>query len=101
MNLGINSVTLNHAEDQAELFGVFANATRIRILLAMAEGERSVGWIARKVDISVQNTSHHLRYMKDKGILKARRVGQCIHYRIASPNLVRELLTIANKECLS
>jgi DNA-binding transcriptional ArsR family regulator len=101
MNVGMNLATVNHAENQAELFAVFANATRIRILLAMAQGERSVGWIARKVDISIQNSSHHLRYMKDKGILKSRRVGQRIRYRIARPDLVNELLATAAKESLS
>ncbi len=86
------------AETQAELFGVFANATRIRILRAMAKGELSVGRIAEEVDISVQNTSHHLRYMKDKGILKSRRVGQSIRYRIVCPDLVNSLLSEASIE---
>ena len=74
------------AETQAELFGVFANATRIRILQAMIKGELSVGQIAEEVDISIQNTSHHLRFMKDKGILRSRRVGQSIRYRIVRPD---------------
>lgn len=101
MNVGIDPATVNHAENQAELFAVFANATRIRILLAMTQGERSVGWIASNVGVSVQNTSHHLRYMKDKGILKSRRVGQRIRYRIACPDLVNDLLSTATKEDLS
>lgn len=90
--------TVNHAESQAELFEVFANPTRIRILRAMIPGERSVGGIAKEVDISVQNTSHHLRYMKNRGILKSRRVGQRIRYRIACPDLVHQLLFTTAKE---
>jgi DNA-binding transcriptional ArsR family regulator len=88
----------NLVETQAELFGVLANATRIRILQTICKGELSVGKIAKKVDISVQNTSHHLRYMKDKGILKSRRVGQCMRYKIVCPDLVNSLLSRTSKE---
>lgn len=94
MDIGV----INHAESQAELFGVFANPTRIRILQTMVQGELSVGRIAEAVDISVQNTSHHLRYMKDKGILRSRREGQRIRYRIACPDLVNELLSATSEE---
>jgi DNA-binding transcriptional ArsR family regulator len=93
----MNVQMINLAETQAELFGVLANATRIRILRTIAQGELSVGEIAEEVDVSVQNTSHHLRYMKDKGILRSRRVGQCIRYRIASPDFVNSLLSRAAK----
>lgn len=94
----MNAEMIDLAETQAELFGVFANATRIRILRTMAKGELSVGKIAEEVDVSIQNTSHHLRYMKDKGILKSRRVGQHIRYSIACPNLVNNLLSGVSKE---
>jgi len=89
---------INEVESQAELFGVFANATRIRILQAMTQSELSVGGIAKRVGVSLQTTSHHLRYMKDKGILKSRREGQHIRYSIACPDLVSMLLSAASQE---
>jgi DNA-binding transcriptional ArsR family regulator len=94
----MNMEMIDLAETQAELFGVFANATRIRILRTMAQGELSVGKIAEEIDLSLQNTSHHLRFMKDKGILKSRRVGQRIRYWIACPDLVNGLLSRASIE---
>ena len=44
--------------------------------------ELSVGEIAERIDASIQNTSQHLRLMRDRGILASRRAGQTIFYRI-------------------
>jgi DNA-binding transcriptional ArsR family regulator len=41
-----------------------------------------VSEIASAIDCSLQNTSQHLRLMKDKNILASRRAGQTIYYRI-------------------
>jgi DNA-binding transcriptional ArsR family regulator len=69
---------------QAELCGVFANPRRILILWTLADTEKSVGEIATAVNTSLQNTSQHLRIMKDKGILCTRRDAQTIYYRLAA-----------------
>ena len=53
-----------------------------------AEKEKSVGEIASAVDSSLQNTSQHLRLMKDKGIVASRREGQTVYYRIERDDLV-------------
>jgi DNA-binding transcriptional ArsR family regulator len=80
------------AEKQADIFGILSNPKRILILRALAEGELSVGDIAQVVDISMQNASHHLRLMKDKGILIRHRKGQSIFYQIAAPEIVAGIL---------
>jgi DNA-binding transcriptional ArsR family regulator len=80
---------LSLAESQAEICGVFGNANRVLILWALGEREMSVGEIASAIDCSLQNTSQHLRVMKDKDILASRREGQTIYYRI-KPNELME-----------
>ena len=70
------------AESQAEICGVFGNPNRVLILWALGEREMSVGQIASAIDCSLQNTSQHLRLMKDKNVLASRREGQTIYYRI-------------------
>ena len=80
------------AERQADVFGVLSNPKRILILRALAEGELSVGDIAQAVNISMQNASHHLGLMKDKGILIRHREGQSIFYQIAAPEVVASFL---------
>jgi DNA-binding transcriptional ArsR family regulator len=79
---------LSLAESQAEICGVFSNANRVLILWALGDQEMSVGEIASAIDCSLQNTSQHLRLMKDKDILASRREGQTIYYRIKQHELM-------------
>ena len=76
------------AENQAEICKVFGNASRVLILWTLAEREMSVGDIAGVIDASVQNTSQHLRLMKDKGILTSRREGSMVYYQIRPHHLM-------------
>jgi len=80
------------AEKQAGVCKIFANARRIMILWTLLEVELAVGDIAESVGATSQNTSHHLRLMKDKRILYSRRQGQSVLYGIANSELVECLL---------
>jgi DNA-binding transcriptional ArsR family regulator len=82
----------NLAERQAEICKTFSNPTRILILWILSEEELSVGEIANAVNASTQNTSHHLRIMKDRGILNARRQGQTIFYAIQDREIIQSIL---------
>ncbi|MEA3349713.1 MAG: metalloregulator ArsR/SmtB family transcription factor [Chloroflexota bacterium] len=77
------------AKERASLFSVFGNARRVLILWALDEKEISVGEIASLIDASLQSTSQHLRIMKDKGVVKSRRDGQTVYYRVANNELVK------------
>jgi DNA-binding transcriptional ArsR family regulator len=77
---------LELAKCQAEMCSVFGNTTRVLILWALAAEEMTVSDIAAAVDASLQNTSQHLRLMKDRDILTFRREGQKIYYRINEQN---------------
>jgi DNA-binding transcriptional ArsR family regulator len=81
------------SEQQADIYKVFSNATRLRILWSLADQELSVGEIAAAVETSLQNTSQHLRLMQDKGILTSRRESQTIYYRIADIEMMRRYLS--------
>jgi DNA-binding transcriptional ArsR family regulator len=80
------------AEQQANICSVFSNPRRIMILWALIGRELSVSEIATTIKASLQNTSHHLTLMKNKGILSAHRDGQSVHYRIVQPELVNGLI---------
>lgn len=71
-------------EEQAELHQVLSNPSRILILSSLVEKEMSVGEIAEQIGATLQNTSQHLRLMKDRGILEARRDGQAVFYQISA-----------------
>lgn len=87
------------AEQQAAICSVFSNPTRILILWALVEREKSVGEIAESVHASLQSTSQHLRIMKQNDVLTSRRDGQMVFYRIndTAPSRCRLILESAPK----
>jgi DNA-binding transcriptional ArsR family regulator len=85
------------AKEQAELHQILSNPSRLLILRSLAQQEMSVGEIAEQIGARLQNTSQHLRLMKDKGVLEARRDGQTIFYQIAASEIgknCKQMLTI-------
>ena len=89
----MNAKVKHLAEQQADIYRVFGNATRLRILWSLADQELSVGEIAAAAEASLQNTSQHLRLMQNKGILTSRRESQTIYYRIADIEMMRRYLS--------
>ena len=84
----MNSKTRSAAETQSAICSIFGNQYRVLALWTLVDGEMSVGDIAKTIGSSLQNTSQHLRLMKDKGIVDSRRDGQTIYYRIAENDLI-------------
>lgn len=72
----------------ADFCRVFGDEMRLRIMCFLGEGERSVGEIAEHIGRSMQNTSQHLRVLRDKGAVEQRREGQNVLYRIANPKFL-------------
>jgi ArsR family transcriptional regulator, virulence genes transcriptional regulator len=89
------------ALQQADFYRVFSNATRLRILWALADRELSVGEIATAVETSLQNASQHLHLMQDKGILASRRESQTVYYRIADNELVKRYILPFQGSCFN
>ncbi len=70
-------------------FKMLANATRLRMLHALASaGELCVTELARKLSMKPQAISNQLQRLADRGILEARREGLQIHYYIIDPCVV-------------
>ena len=74
-----------------ELFDAFASVAqalgsgrRAEIVDVLAQGERSVEEIATEIAQSVANTSHHLQLLSRAGLVRSRREGTRIFYRLAS-----------------
>lgn len=82
----------------AELCGTMANPKRLAILETLGEAERSVGAIAEALGISITATSQHLRVLRDKSVVTARKHGQTVYYSLSDPrmiqacHLIREIL---------
>ena len=79
-------------EALAILFGCLADRTRLRILHALSDGEElCVCDVAHVLGMSVSAASHHLRKLRDLGILKHRNDGKMVYYAIARPLAVKLL----------
>jgi DNA-binding transcriptional ArsR family regulator len=74
-------------EEQAEIFQLFSNTSRILIMRALEKQEMSVGEIAEMIGATLQNTSQHLRLLKAKGLVEFRRDGQTVYYQITDSTL--------------
>ena len=68
--------------DLAELFKVFGDSTRIKILYALIEGELCVGDISSLINISTSAISHQLKILKDAKLVRFRREGKNIFYTL-------------------
>jgi rhodanese-related sulfurtransferase/DNA-binding transcriptional ArsR family regulator len=76
---------------KSALFDAFASVAqalgsgrRAEIVDVLAQGERSVEEIATEIDQSLANTSHHLQLLLRAGLVRSRREGTRIYYRLAS-----------------
>jgi DNA-binding transcriptional ArsR family regulator len=74
-------------EEQAEIFQLFSNASRILIMRALEKQEMSVGELAEVIGATLQNTSQHLRLLKAKGLVEFRRDGQTVYYQVTDCEL--------------
>jgi ArsR family transcriptional regulator len=93
----MNPSEITEAQELADYCGILGNAHRILIVWALGNRELSVSEIAERIDASMQNTSQHLRLMKDKGVLQSRRDGREIYYRIANTSFTRTCPVITRK----
>lgn len=72
----------NDLYDVAELFKVFGDSTRIRILYCLYEKERSVTDIAETLKMNQSAISHQLKILKNSKLITNRRDGKIIYYSL-------------------
>lgn len=73
--------------DLADLFKVFGDSTRIRILDVLLDGEKNVGELAEKLDMNQSAISHQLRILKASDLVKVRREGKAMYYSLADSHV--------------
>ena len=76
--------------DLAELFKVFGDSTRIRILWALHESEMCVCDIAVLLNMTQSAISHQLRVLKQANLVKNRKEGKVVYYSLVDDH-VREI----------
>lgn len=77
----------------ADLFRVFGDSSRIKILYALHEDELCVQDIASAVQLSQSAVSHQLRVLKDSKLVRFRREGKTVFYALDDDH-VRSILSM-------
>lgn len=69
-------------QELTEFFKIFGDATRIRILQILLEGERNVGDLADVLEMSQSAVSHQLRVLRQNDLVKYRKEGKTVFYSL-------------------
>lgn len=69
--------------DLAELFKVFGDSTRIRILFVLFEAEVCVCDLAEALNMTQSAVSHQLKILKQNKLVRSRREGKSVFYSLA------------------
>ena len=68
--------------DLSELFKVFGDSTRMKIICVLLQGELCVCDIANVTDMSVSAISHQLRILKQAKLVKYKKIGKIVYYSL-------------------
>ena len=79
--------------DLAELFKIFGDSNRIRILYALSDVELCVSDLASILSLSVSAVSHQLRILKASKLVRCRREGKIIFYMLDDEH-VRDIINL-------
>jgi DNA-binding transcriptional ArsR family regulator len=89
----IETIRAEHAAALAELFKAFSDPSRLRIISALVNHELNVSTIAEAVGLTESATSHHLRGLRQMGLVRARKEGRQVFYSLLDEH-VKELYQI-------
>ena len=82
--------------DLAELFKVFGDSTRIRILYVLFEAEVCVCDLAEALNMTQSAVSHQLKILKQARLVKARREGKQVFYSLSDDH-VRTIIAMGRE----
>lgn len=77
----------------SRMFSAFAEPNRLKILLGVLERELCVCELGELLEMSAPAVSHHLRRLKDLGLIKTRRRGKLVYYSLDDEH-IRDILVI-------
>ena len=79
--------TKEESEKLSSFFQVFSDSTRLNILFLLSEKELCSGEIAKEMEMTPSAISHQLKILKDHHLLRVRRDGKMLCYRLADAHI--------------
>lgn len=73
--------------DLADLFKVFGDSTRVRLLYELLSGEKNVGDLSDALNMNQSAVSHQLRLLKQSDLVKVRRDGKSMYYALSDDHV--------------
>jgi len=78
-------------DKQSRFFKALADETRLRILKLLEVREMCVCEVMVALDLTQPTASHHLGLLETAGLVKARKEGKWVFYKIANPDLTKKM----------
>ncbi len=82
-------------KELAQYIKILGDASRLAIILTIDQGSMSVTEIIKATGLSQTLASFHLRTLRNAALVKTRRKGPFIYYRLADPGLIDALETLS------
>jgi DNA-binding transcriptional ArsR family regulator len=82
----------------AETLRILSDSTRLKILIALAQGESSVACLAELSDANATAVSQHLAKLRLAGLVRARREGTFMYYTIVDQRIPAIVETVIAAE---
>ncbi|MBE5995974.1 MAG: helix-turn-helix transcriptional regulator [Lachnospiraceae bacterium] len=80
-------VTEIELSDLAELFKMFGDSTRIKILVDLVQGEKNVSELSEDLEMNQSAVSHQLKILRTAKLVKGRRSGKAVFYSLADDHV--------------
>src|SRR5215217_6934421 len=87
-------LSAGEAEDLAETLKALASPGRLRVLVELLAGDKTVEQLATSAELSPSGTSHHLRLLRSLRLVRARRDGRNVVYTLHDHHLVDLLAAV-------
>jgi DNA-binding transcriptional ArsR family regulator len=88
-----------NAKKAAAMLKMLSHEARLRVLCDLVEAEKTAGDLVASSGLGQSALSQHLAKLREEGLVKTRRDGQTIHYRLADTNTVRLIETLHELYC--
>lgn len=85
-------------QDLLVIFKALSDETRLRIIKLLEGGELCVCDLVAALDMSQPKISFHLNALREAGLVKDRKQGKWIHYRIDAEDMLRRMLVLSVTE---
>jgi ArsR family transcriptional regulator len=93
-NLANKLMTVENAEKKSKLFKALADETRLRMLSLLATREMCVCEVMVALDLTQSTASHHLGILETVGLVRHRKMGKWVFYRLSNSSQFKNLLKL-------